>query len=258
METFRRSPLKPWKKGPIRGKGGPLNASCQYRGVRQRTWEKWVAEIREPEKRTRLWFGSFATAEEAAMAYDEAARRLYGPDAYLNLPHLQHNSNSHPPNRLKWIPSKNFISISSSCESETDTEIISKKSQSQSQSQSQIENLTTKEKDVDISSTEEMLQTEEPQIDLNEFLQQLGIVREEKLSQAEGIGEIPTENLPESVMDSNLRDFEEIAAFAEKSFNWDAVIELNGIGADQQGANPSFHVHDIQEELTWPTFIWNF
>ncbi|GLT45308.1 hypothetical protein SLA2020_191470, partial [Shorea laevis] len=242
----------------------------------------------------RLWLGSFATAEEAAMAYDEAARRLYGPDAYLNLPHLQPNSNSRPPNRFKWIPSKNFISMfpscgllninaqpsvhvihqrleelkknngapnkssssssSSSCESETDTEIISKKSQSQIQK----EILTTKEKDVDISSTEEMLQPEEPQIDLNEFLQQLGIVREEKQPQTEGIGEIPTENLPESVMDSNIRDFEEIAAFAEKSFNWDAVIELNGIGADQQGANPSFHVHDIQEELTWPISIWNF
>ncbi|GKV25715.1 hypothetical protein SLEP1_g35110 [Rubroshorea leprosula] len=245
METFRKSPLKPWKKGPIRGKGAPLNASCQYPVVRQRTWGKWVAEIGEPKKGTTLWLGSSATAEEVAMAYDEAARRLYGPDAYLNLPHLQPNSNSHPPNRFKWIPSKNFISMleelkknngalnksssssssSSSCESETDTQIISEKSQSQSQ----IENLTTKEKDVDVLSTEEMLQTEEPQIDLNEFLQQLGIVREEKQSQTGGIGEIPTENLPESVMDSNIRDFEEIAAFAEKSFNWDAVVELKGI-----------------------------
>ncbi|MBA0561846.1 hypothetical protein Golob_018642, partial [Gossypium lobatum] len=75
MDSYKRSPLKPWKKGPTRGKGGPQNASCQYRGVRQRTWGKWVAEIREPKKRTRLWLGSFATAEEAAMAYDDAARR---------------------------------------------------------------------------------------------------------------------------------------------------------------------------------------
>lgn len=77
---------KAWKKGPTRGKGGPENATCEYRGVRQRTWGKWVAEIREPKKRTRLWLGSFATAQEAAMAYDAAARRLYGPDAHVNLP----------------------------------------------------------------------------------------------------------------------------------------------------------------------------
>ncbi|XP_022935647.1 dehydration-responsive element-binding protein 2F-like [Cucurbita moschata] len=123
METCRdkkvhSSPLvKPWKKGPSRGKGGPQNASCEYRGVRQRTWGKWVAEIREPKKRTRLWLGSFATAEEAAMAYDQAATKLYGPDAYLNLPHLLHNlprndiNNGSKSNFLKWVPSKNFVSM---------------------------------------------------------------------------------------------------------------------------------------------------
>ncbi|GKV13689.1 hypothetical protein SLEP1_g24675 [Rubroshorea leprosula] len=124
-------------------------------------------------------------------------------------------------------------------------------------SQRQIENLTTKEKDVDILS-EEMLQREKPQIHLNEFLQQLAIVREEKQSQTGGIGGIPTQKLSESVMDSNVSNFEELVAFREKSFNWDAPIEMNGIGADHQGADASFHVHDILEELMWPTSIWNF
>eukprot|EP01018_Ginkgo_biloba_P032865 Gb_41433 [translate_table: standard] len=93
IDKYKR-PMKTWKKGPTRGKGGPENATCEYRGVRQRTWGKWVAEIREPKKRTRLWLGSFATAQEAAMAYDEAARRLYGPEAHLNLPERYNNTNT--------------------------------------------------------------------------------------------------------------------------------------------------------------------
>ncbi|KAK2982475.1 hypothetical protein RJ640_026318 [Escallonia rubra] len=82
----RKSPSKGSKKGCMKGKGGPENSHCNFRGVRQRTWGKWVAEIREPNRGSRLWLGTFPTALEAAHAYDEAARAMYGPSARLNLP----------------------------------------------------------------------------------------------------------------------------------------------------------------------------
>ncbi|XP_048424553.1 dehydration-responsive element-binding protein 2D-like [Pyrus x bretschneideri] len=83
------------RKGCMKGKGGPENALCSFRGVRQRTWGKWVAEIREPNRGARLWLGTFNTSTEAALAYDEAARKLYGSSAKLNLPaHHQHPSSS--------------------------------------------------------------------------------------------------------------------------------------------------------------------
>lgn len=80
--------------GSSRGGGGDGGGSPgerrRYRGVRRRKWGAWVAEVRFPNSRERLWLGSYSTAEEAARAFDAALYCLRGPGAEFNFP-------DHPP-----------------------------------------------------------------------------------------------------------------------------------------------------------------
>lgn len=222
------------------------------------------------------------------MAYDEAARRLYGSEAYLNLPHLRSSFNPlSKSQKFKWFPSSNFHSKLPSTgllnlNAQPSVHVIhqrlqelkksgvlgqdypSSSSSSDPKNDVQIVNEEPRmdipevvEKDSEFSSQSNAITSEvKPQIDLNEFLQQLGVLKCENNQTCESdasknFGEVESLSFKDDEGDG-------FRTFAANNFNWDTLSEIAEADIHLGADTSTFHAHDSNEELIFHPSIWNF
>ncbi|KAG9160339.1 hypothetical protein Leryth_008757 [Lithospermum erythrorhizon] len=258
MDNFRKNPLKPWKKFLP---------------------EKAVLKPYPLRKRKEPGFGwkYFATARkrEAAIAI-VTARRLYGPDTYLNLPHLRSNFNPlNKSQKFKWFPnSNNLVSVCPTSgllnlNAQTSVHVIHQRLQelkqtghlaqscSSSSSSSSLANAKFDDMQNDQPVQEEaqeldklpenklVYHEEKPQMDLNEFLQHLGVIKQDN-DQAKDAN---NNNASSSFIEQDLSlkdDNHQLNDFAEKTFDWDSLSELPGLDGPSRGEpSSSFHISDV-------------
>ncbi|KAL8467155.1 hypothetical protein ACS0TY_036027 [Phlomoides rotata] len=90
----------PSRKNPPSSSSSSSDLKKKFKGVRMRSWGSWVSEIRAPNQKTRIWLGSYSTAEAAARAYDAALLCLRGSKANLNFPNSKNNININSDNSI--------------------------------------------------------------------------------------------------------------------------------------------------------------
>ncbi|KAJ9188388.1 hypothetical protein P3X46_003748 [Hevea brasiliensis] len=94
VETHKNSAAATTKTTYVGQSTKAAAAVRRFVGVRQRPSGRWVSEIKDSSQRVRLWLGTYDTPEEAARAYDEAARALRGENARTNFTSVNNNPNS--------------------------------------------------------------------------------------------------------------------------------------------------------------------